>query len=1298
MQMNGKGEKDNNRPINKEPVPTASFGLGMAGIGEQIGRYKLLRILGEGGFGIVYLAEQQRPMKRQVALKIIKPGMDSAQVIRRFEAERQALALLDHPNVAHVYDAGTTEAGRPYFVMEYVKGVPITEHCDRQKLTIEDRLRLFVKVCEAIQHAHQKGIIHRDIKPSNIQVCIQGEQLVPKVIDFGVAKALTQPLTERTLVTEQGQMLGTPEYISPEQAEMTNQDIDTRSDIYSLGVVLYELLTGTLPFESGTLRKGSLEQMRQLIRETEPKTPSTRLSSLDLEASTKLAKCFQCDAESLRRKLRGDLDWITLKAMEKDRVRRYQTAHSLAEDIERHLNHEPVSASPPSVVYRVRKFFHRHRSQTIGAAVAAVLLVGIIVIFTMYLQLRQERIEAESFDHRRVLSQALNLFNQRDLVGALKQVESILQSKHVGPDAHLLRAGILVEGHQPDEARNELKDLLDERPEIAGAAYALLARIIWEGQSLGPEQLKMVEKYRQMAEKLLPKTAEAYYLQAMLTVTIPKKLKLLDEALSLNKKHYSSRRLRALTYQASRKYKDLYEDALLMTYSDPNDPLGHSLLATALKELGEYQKAVNCYDEAIELLTSRDDPLYIELNAGRCEALIRMGDYERANAETQACLKVAPDAAILHYHAFCALTALGKYKQASTHYWRIPESDFIAAMGPRHWPMKHVFDTLEAGGTWHPPDSKPEGPAFLPMFEAEKTYRNLTAKNTRRLISDGFKPGWSPDGKQVAFSLGFVGYSGIAVYDMKSPETNLLIVPGKDPSWSPDGEHIVFVRDCEVLRLSELTTVERGFHHRALVEEEVWVMNADGSEPRRLARGAGWPSWKDTTHVYYQSRSGHEPQGLYLISIEDRQAQPELVLECPDEYPVVSPDNRYVAYDNDNVLQITDLASQSNAAGWVGPFEVFSGGWSPDSRQFAYGGGARVRIRTGLWIYDIDEKEAVKVLSGQISLAYWSPDSKQLLFQLPVPYNEIWIANIDNGLSTIEVLGPAMTAREHFLERIEDCNWKLQVDPNLFYEHWERTASALWIGDNRASLYMQELGLAVDRVPRHVYKCYLQAGTMLSRPAFRDRLMQLNILLARKAAEKEPGYARHFAYILEVFGQQEEADHLWTLAKPTANFLVNGGFEDGIFIPWFRYGYPTTEVVTELVGAAVPEASIEGKFCLYVYVANSTVNASDIGLVPRGVDFEAGKKYTISAFLKARKGSLDITFKPQLGIKPWDEYGEKIITITDRWAEYHVTTPVFTKNVRPASFNFHIGHAPGGFWIDDVKFYEGDYVPTIIEK
>ncbi|MBN2313391.1 MAG: protein kinase [Sedimentisphaerales bacterium] len=360
--------------------PTASYGGAAAGPGEQIGPYKLLRVLGEGGYGIVYLAEQQRPVKRRVALKVIKPGMDTKQVIARFEAERQALALLDHPNIAHVFNAGTTDTGRPYFAMEYVKGVPITEHCDRCKLTIEERLKLFLAVCEAVQHAHQKAIIHRDIKPSNILVAYEGEQAVPMIIDFGVAKALTHSLTERTLVTEQAQMIGTPEYMSPEQAEMSGQDIDTRTDIYSLGVLLYELLTGTLPFDPQTLREGGPEQMRRMIREQDPQTPSARLSAVEKNESLGLAEHRRTDVRTLGHRLHGELDWITLKAMDKDRTRRYQTAHAFAEDIQRYLDQEPVLAGPPSTLYKVQKFVKRNRTLFIStAAIVAILILATVI-------------------------------------------------------------------------------------------------------------------------------------------------------------------------------------------------------------------------------------------------------------------------------------------------------------------------------------------------------------------------------------------------------------------------------------------------------------------------------------------------------------------------------------------------------------------------------------------------------------------------------------------------------------------------------------------------------------------------------------------------------------------------------------------------------------------------------------------------------------------------------------------------------------------------------------------------------
>jgi serine/threonine protein kinase len=347
--------------------------------GGRIGRYTLLSVLGEGGMGIVYLAEQEHPIKRHVAIKVIKPGMDSKRVIARFEVERQALALLDHPNIAHVYDAGTTESGRPYFVMEYVKGLPIVEHCDHHKLIIEDRLRLFLQICHAVQHAHQKGIIHRDIKPSNILVSIEGDQVLPKIIDFGIAKALAQPLTERTFTTEKGQLFGTPEYMSPEQADVSTDDIDTRSDVYSLGILLYVLLTGVLPFDSKTFREGGIDHIRQVICETNPKTPSAQLTGMG-EQAEKVAESRRTEVVTLVRRLHKELEWIPLKAMRKERAERYQSASEFADDIENYLKGSALTAGPPSTIYRLKKIVRRNQALITGvAAVLAVSIAGTII-------------------------------------------------------------------------------------------------------------------------------------------------------------------------------------------------------------------------------------------------------------------------------------------------------------------------------------------------------------------------------------------------------------------------------------------------------------------------------------------------------------------------------------------------------------------------------------------------------------------------------------------------------------------------------------------------------------------------------------------------------------------------------------------------------------------------------------------------------------------------------------------------------------------------------------------------------
>jgi non-specific serine/threonine protein kinase/serine/threonine-protein kinase len=345
----------------------------------RIGPYKILQLIGEGGMGVVYEAEQTGPVSRRVALKVLKPGVDTKEVVARFEAERQALAVMDHPNIAKVFDAGVTEDGRPFFVMELVRGIPLTEYCDLFKLDTGQRLEVFVTVCRAVQHAHQKGVIHRDLKPSNMLVSERDDHPVPKIIDFGIAKAISQPLTERTLVTEYGRALGTPAYMSPEQAGMSGLDVDTRTDVYSLGVVLYELLVGNLPLDPRGVGKPAF--LAQLVaREKDVPRPSHRLTSLG-DRQQAIAKFRHTDPRSLVRELKGDLDWIVMKAVEKDRSRRYETVNGLALDIERHLNHEPVMARPPSTAYRVLKFGRRHKGGVAATGVvAAAIVMGVVTM------------------------------------------------------------------------------------------------------------------------------------------------------------------------------------------------------------------------------------------------------------------------------------------------------------------------------------------------------------------------------------------------------------------------------------------------------------------------------------------------------------------------------------------------------------------------------------------------------------------------------------------------------------------------------------------------------------------------------------------------------------------------------------------------------------------------------------------------------------------------------------------------------------------------------------------------------
>jgi serine/threonine protein kinase len=546
--------------------------------GTLIGRYKLLQKIGEGGMGVVYMAEQREPVVRKVALKIIKLGMDTRQVVARFEAERQALALMEHPNIATVLDGGTTESGRPYFVMELVQGLPITQFCDDAKFPPSQRIKLFLDVCSAVQHAHQKGVIHRDLKPSNILVTLHGEQPVPKVIDFGVAKATHGRLTDKTVFTQFQQFIGTPAYMSPEQTSLSGLDVDTRSDIYALGVLLYELLTGKTPFDPNELLKAGLEHMRQVIREQEPPKPSTRLSTMQGEDLTTTARQRHTEPPKLIHLLRGDLDWIVMKCLEKDRGRRYESASAVATDLQRHLANEPVVARPPTLTYRLQKAIRRNRVAFAAAtAVTAALVAGLAV--SLFLLVRE----------RAARERAVAAEREQSRLRAVAETNRLQAEANSFMDRGLLRLRDGELAGAEESYRRALSDSQRGWPETPGQ---------WERSLGGLVEVLMRRTNFQAADEVLRQTLTPPVASA--TSSLP------------------LRQIRAEFFARRGQWKEAIDDANRLVAVQPTNYAHYHRLIPLLVVIGDVERYRSVCQQMLSRFADTETPLTAEITAKNC--------------------------------------------------------------------------------------------------------------------------------------------------------------------------------------------------------------------------------------------------------------------------------------------------------------------------------------------------------------------------------------------------------------------------------------------------------------------------------------------------------------------------------------------------------------------------------------------------------------------------------------------------------------------------------------------------------
>jgi tetratricopeptide (TPR) repeat protein len=625
----------------------------------------------------------------------------------------------------------------------------------------------------------------------------------------------------------------------------------------------------------------------------------------------------------------------------------------------------------------------------------------------MYLQKASQGRKTQFLEHKAILAKAQQLRSEGEFADAAALVDSILESRHVGPEAKLMRAGLALQIAGPADAVVGLKSLLNERDEIACQAHFLLARIYLETAARSGAEAKIyqqkADEHQQAGEKLLPETAEAYFNRAMIAGTVSKTLEYLDRAIDLDRTYYDALKSRALTYHALRDYRNMQWDAVAMITLRKADPLGYSLMAIALRESEDFSKAVAYHTEAIEL--SPNNPgLYEE----RYETCLRMGDFQSALEDALQCAKLDPNNIAYSFHVFCAHTALGNYEHAQAEYQRV----FQTANTFKDWARKYVFNALDSGRLWHPEDQEPEGEAFAAMHEADEYYGTLSQKAVR-VAAEGFTCSWAPDGNELVYSRGIVGSSGIEIINVETGATRLLAAPGKDPAWSPDGEYIAYVRDRQVLPLSDLTQERTG----ASVpdwQQEIWLVRADGTEePRFLAKGVS-PSWgRDPKQVFYLSE---EDARMYTVSTQNG-TTPQPLVWFPWGHPLVSPDGRQVACVVIDRLCIADLFDKRLLYNLPAPIRTSSAAWLPDGKSLCVGGDE------GLWIYDIRTQEASQIFLGSILVPRWSRDGRRLAFTVWSPYTEIWVADSNS-------LEPIQTLEQHYRKRIRETTLAIETNPD----------------------------------------------------------------------------------------------------------------------------------------------------------------------------------------------------------------------------------------------------------------------------